>query len=435
MSALARRRPTRTSLAGFILCAALLALPASAVAGPFKADKAGDARAPGLKGAQRKALDLTGIELTRTAGLARVDLTFKGNFAKAMRSRRLKGGGAAIRLTGSMGTVRVASIGLGATARTVGTPSSPGKYASLRTGRKLTFWIADIDGYAIRRIQARTFLPARLARSRASQKSAIEQVFDQYIVDSGLLNLFAGSPENIAVNCRRLEQLVNDLREAASNPNLGSRARAEFQKLLERAERAVEVCKQAGGTPGGGGSGGGGTGGGTGGGGTAGAPECSNGVDQQGEPDTLIDFGPDPGCFEPIDADEKDVTETGPPDCGPPGSITRIWLDLGFPTPYPLVGHRLVNAGNGAVIHQEANSGHAGSVPIDIGCGAGINVTLQDGAGANAPNPGGEVPAPTAPQGETVFRFLVTINNPLGSGNPGSASPVDMRASLNTRLP
>jgi len=104
-------------------------------------------------------------------------------------------------------------------------------------------------------------------------------------------------------------------------------------------------------------------------------------------------------------------------------------------SPFTLVGHRLVDAADGSVIHQENTSGHAGATPIDIGCGAGISVTLQDGAGSNAPNPGGEVPPPPTSQGETFFRFLVTITNPMGSGNPGTAIPNDLRASVNTRQP
>jgi hypothetical protein len=159
-------------------------------------------------------------------------------------------------------------------------------------------------------------------------------------------------------------------------------------------------------------------------------------VDDADVEDTLVDLAADPGCFEALDNDEKDVTQaTGAPDCGPPGTTAYAWLDLNIPAAAQIVGHRLVNVANGMVLHQEANAGHIATQTIDIGCGAGINVTLEDGAGASAPNPGGTtgVPPPAPPAGEQTFRFLIKIENPAASSNLGTNTPATVRGSVNTR--
>jgi hypothetical protein len=158
--------------------------------------------------------------------------------------------------------------------------------------------------------------------------------------------------------------------------------------------------------------------------------QCSNGADDDG--DALTDLGPDPGCASAADDDEKDVVEQI--QCGVPGDSFVHWLDINTPAANEIVAHRLLNAATGASLHSENGSGHSGAVALAGVCPSGISVTVEDGAGASAPNPGDPVPPPANPPGEKTFRFLIRTSNPNGSGVPGGTQTA-VRALIDTRGP
>jgi hypothetical protein len=197
-----------------ILC--LTALSASASAGEFKRDAAADVRVPGLKGAPKKALDIIGIDVTKTMFVTRVILRFKGNFERQMRNARLRKAGALVRLTlqGSADRTVVASIGSGRGHRVVGAGAG-GPGASTRKGREVHLWVAGLDGNKLAKVEARSFQGA------AARKSAWKNAEGEA---ARLLRLrkadeAASAParpgESQTSDCERIRKIANDLEGTA----------------------------------------------------------------------------------------------------------------------------------------------------------------------------------------------------------------------------
>ena len=130
------------------------ALAVSASAGEFKRDRAGDVTARGLAPPQRAALDIIGVDLTKTRFLTRVIVRFKGNFERQARTQKLRNAGVLARLSFKDGTERttVASIRSGTIGAGAGGPEG-----TIRNGREIALWVAGVDGNRIAKVEARSF--------------------------------------------------------------------------------------------------------------------------------------------------------------------------------------------------------------------------------------------------------------------------------------
>ena len=144
--------PGRLRLLALLAALAAAALPAIAAAGEFSRDRAGDVRARGLAPPQRAALDIIGLDLTKTRFLTRVVVRFK---------RTPNRTGVLIRLSFDNGAERttVASVG---TSPTIGAGAG-GPGGTIRKGREVAVWVAGIDGNQLARVEARSFRGGQVA--------------------------------------------------------------------------------------------------------------------------------------------------------------------------------------------------------------------------------------------------------------------------------
>lgn len=262
MSALARRRRTRTSLAGLILTlligVAAWALPSTASA-TFKRDKAADVRAPGLKGAQKKALDIIGIDYTKTLFVNRIIVRFRGNFERQMRTRAMRNAGALIRLTTSARQkTTVGTVGSRRARRDAGAPGGP--FAVVRNGREVVFWTAALNGYAVTNIEARSFHGRR--RGRASQNESpatmLRRILKKAAADTATFRQGKGPNPRINVNCARIRELIAALESYIQDAEADDPVE-EWRELIDEAKAhlAGPPCTPGtgtGGSPGGSGS-------------------------------------------------------------------------------------------------------------------------------------------------------------------------------------
>src|SRR4051794_34308749 len=98
---------------------AVALVPAAAWAGQFQKDSAIDANVKGLEPVQRQALDIIGVDVTKTRYVSKIIVRFKGDFEQHMRDRKFAAAGAQLRLgLGGPGAVvakaaTVTSVGAG----------------------------------------------------------------------------------------------------------------------------------------------------------------------------------------------------------------------------------------------------------------------------------------------------------------------------------
>lgn len=280
--------PARLLVLLLVACAGIASLPAAASAGEFKRDAASDVKVRGLTGPQEKALDIIGVDVTKTQYLAKIIVRFKGNFEKQMRSRKLKQAGTLIRLKleGTRKRTTIASVGSGKRMKTIGGLGKGGPFAAVREGREVIFYVAGINAYKLQAVDARSFQGAkrgkRKARSSASEiaeelngllKRAESDVVHAAITDTEL---------KTGADCDRLDRLVglldneiedlsdqivdeDDVEDAELRQTV-----AELRRVARRGKAFLALaCKK---TPGNGGGNGGGGNTGGGGGGTPNPP-------------------------------------------------------------------------------------------------------------------------------------------------------------------
>jgi hypothetical protein len=193
-------------------------LPASAPAGEFKRDPVADVRVPGLKGAQKKALDIIGIDVTKTMFLSRVIVRFKGNFEREMRSPRLRKAGVLVRLIVDGATDRtvIASIGSGRGHRVVGAgPGGPG--ASIRVGREVHLWVGGLGGNKLAKVEARSF-EGVTARKSAWTNPETQATRLLRLPKADQMAFAPTRPgESQTADCERIKKIANDLERTASS--------------------------------------------------------------------------------------------------------------------------------------------------------------------------------------------------------------------------
>lgn len=146
------------SIVGAVALVALV--PAAAWAGQFQKDSAIDAKVEDLTPVQRQALDIIGVDVTKTRYVAKIVVRFKGDFQRHMRDRKFAASGALVRLSfkgpGAAAAERmtITSVGAGKRMKTLG---KRGILAAVREGRELTFWVGGIDAYGLDTVEARSF--------------------------------------------------------------------------------------------------------------------------------------------------------------------------------------------------------------------------------------------------------------------------------------
>jgi hypothetical protein len=210
----------RTRLLALLVALVAAAIPALASAGEFKRDRAGDAKAKGLSPKQRRALDIIGVDLTKTRFLTKVVVRFKA---------RPKGTGVLVRLSFDDGTARttVASTGR----RTIGAGAG-GPGGTIRSGREVALWVAGIDGNRISRVEARSF------RSSAARTSAWDNPEDEV---TALLQLpkadeRAFTPrrpgQSLVADCERIQKMARSL-DNSGPPDVQDVAEAAKQYLAQ----------------------------------------------------------------------------------------------------------------------------------------------------------------------------------------------------------
>jgi hypothetical protein len=158
---LARLLARKRSIVAAVALAAFV--PAAAWAGQFQKDSAIDAKVKDLTPVQRQALDIIGIDVTKTRYVAKIIVRFKGDFQRHMRDRKFVASGALVRLSfngpGAAGAkgMTITSVGAGKQMKTVVGPGKGGPLAAVRDGRELTFWVGGIDAYGLDTVEARSF--------------------------------------------------------------------------------------------------------------------------------------------------------------------------------------------------------------------------------------------------------------------------------------
>jgi hypothetical protein len=222
--------PGRIPPLALLIAVVAAALPASAAAGEFSRDRAGDVKVRGLAPPQRAALDIIGVDLTKTRFLTRVVVRFKGNFARQVRTPRLRRAGVLIRLSFKDGTARttVASAG---TSPTIGAGAG-GPGGTIRNGREVAVWVAGVDGNQLARVDARSF------RGGSARGSAWDNAEDGV---NALLQLPKADekafrprrpPESLVADCERIRKMARSL-ERTGPPDVRDVAEAATEYLAQ----------------------------------------------------------------------------------------------------------------------------------------------------------------------------------------------------------
>jgi hypothetical protein len=443
------RAVARASLLVVVAALACLAAAPGASAAIHR-DRGADVHVRGLTGKERRALDIRSIQVTGGRGPLTVRVKLAGNLEDAEFSGHLGHPGAVLVLRRSSGRSTV--VGLTGAGKPLGRgPGGP--FAVSLRGRTLEFFVAKAAG-APASLEVKTFAStSRIHRARAVaaapgevQRMANGEGADEAAITRAKLKGYS---------CAELEKLLSKVRDdVESARGSGGAADADLEDLKNKLEEArsthaapdeikrleedvkeaqesndayfqrflalvayedaiahrLSLCHNGGGQP------------------QEPVAQCSNGQNDDPAQDQLVDLA-DPGCEDGSDNDEKNVEETIP--CPGPGEVIQVWLDLRTPATNKIVNNRLVIIAGGVVVHNEDSSGHPGATDLGTAlCGAGIRVTLRNGAGQDAPNPGGDVPPPATSLGEQTFRWLIKLEN-LGSGN-ARGTEVKLRGMLKT---
>lgn len=213
--------PGRIPLLALLSAAVVAALPASAAAGEFSRDRAGDVKARGLTPKQRAALDIIGVDLTKTRFLTRVVVRFKRNPNRA---------GVLIRLSFDDGTERTTVASAGNNPTIGAGAGGPG--GTIRKGREVALWVAGVDGNQLARVEARSF------RGGAARGSAWDNAQDE--VDA-LLRLPKSDAkalrprlpgESLVADCERIQKMAGSL-ERTGAPDVQDVAAAAKEFLAQ----------------------------------------------------------------------------------------------------------------------------------------------------------------------------------------------------------
>jgi hypothetical protein len=187
-----------------------ICVPAAAWAGQFQKDPAIDAKGKGLEFKQRQAIDLIGVDLTKTRYVAKIIVRFKGDFERHMRTRKFAAAKAQVRL----GPTTITSSGAGRRAKTTIRRGQGVTAAVVRKGRELTFWVGGIDGYELDTVVARSFQGAPARGAADSVKMDVDS-----------------TPYKLVSDCDRIRKIADLLADQADKPVGGSgKAAAEARK-------------------------------------------------------------------------------------------------------------------------------------------------------------------------------------------------------------
>lgn len=200
---------------------AVALLPAAAWAGQFQKDSSIDAKVTDLEPVQRQALDIIGVDVTKTRYVAKIIVRFKGDFERHMRDRKFVAAGAQVHLgLGGPGAVTsaastVTSVGAGKDMKTKVALGKGARVAAVRQGRELTLWIAGIDAYRLDTVEARSFQgpPAH------------------GIADKAFMQV-TPTPYKLVTDCDRIRKIANILTDQASalQAKQSEKAAAETRK-------------------------------------------------------------------------------------------------------------------------------------------------------------------------------------------------------------
>jgi hypothetical protein len=221
--------PTGLRLLALLTAVVSAALPAGASAGEFRRDRAGDVKASRLSPPQRKALDIIGVDLTKTTFLTRVVVRFKGNFERQMRSPKLRSAGVLVRLSFKDGTERttVASIRSGTVGAGAGGPGG-----TIRNAREAALWVAGFNGNAISKVEARSF---RGGASRAAawdnSESGLTALLQLAKAD-GMAFRPKRPDDSQTADCERIQQMAKGL-EKTGRPDVQDVAGAAKEFLAQ----------------------------------------------------------------------------------------------------------------------------------------------------------------------------------------------------------
>ena len=211
----------RLRLLALLAALAVAALPAIAAAGEFSRDRAGDVKARGLAPPQRAALDIIGLDLTKTRFLTRVVVRFK---------RKPERTGVLVRLSFDDGTERTTVASAGSSPTIGAGAGGPG--GTIRSGREVALWVAGIDGNQIARVEARS------VRRRSARGSAWENAADDV---NALLRLPKVDEksfrprrpgESLVADCERIQKLARSL-ERTGRPDVQDVAEAAREYLAQ----------------------------------------------------------------------------------------------------------------------------------------------------------------------------------------------------------
>jgi hypothetical protein len=212
----------RTRAVALLTLLVALAVAANSFAGEFKRDVAADVRVSGLKGAQKKALDIIGIDVTKSMYLTKVIVRFRGNLEREIRRPKLRKAGALVRLTlqGSPDRTLVGSIGAGRRHRVVGAgPGGPG--ASIQKGREVHLWVAGLDSNKLANVEARSFQGATARKSAWGNPDSDATRLLRLPRADAVAFAPTRPGESLSADCERIKKMADDLeRTTASQPGV-----------------------------------------------------------------------------------------------------------------------------------------------------------------------------------------------------------------------
>lgn len=159
----------RVPLRAILACALCLLPPSAALASSTaKVDRKGDAGAKGL-GASGRALDILRVDAVASSQALQVTVALRGDFERAMRARGMRRAAALIvlRRRNRKRALVVGTVGSGRARETLASVGKGPGAAVVRRGRKLSFYVDDIDARRLRSVRVKTLAPPRSARARA----------------------------------------------------------------------------------------------------------------------------------------------------------------------------------------------------------------------------------------------------------------------------
>lgn len=407
---------------------------------------------PGLTKTERKAVDIVSVDAATTPSAALVEIGFKGKIEDELGTGGLKKARVTINLETASGPPTVITDRGRSERPREGRNGTQGRFDVIRDGRGMLLLVEALPAH-VRRLTVTTSGPGAPARARGESLGGFdeeEEVLDdepptceELKWDLDEANEVLGSLEDQLEEAERMtDDLLDRLHRAqrdlsrAQSGEEATAARKEIDRLKKKLEenvaqrkrlrdmikaqrRWIKELKKAidscGAQP------------------PPATAQCSDGIDNPDPEDTIVDFPTDPGCLEPADNDEKDNKLSF--SCPPDSATAAAFIDVNTPATNSIVGHALSRASDGMVLHTENTSGHTGTVDLGTSvCGAGITVTLEDGACANAPSGpgvGGTLPPITPPAGDTTFRFALRASNPAGGAAGGQT--VDINGAIDTR--